>query len=268
MTVVLALLVGFGVAALTAPVGVSGAVFLLPVQLSGFGVPNPRVTPTNLLYNVVSGPGALLRYRRQQQWDVALVRALLAGSLPGVAVGAVLRVFVLPGADAFRLVAAAVLVPTGLVLLRRRSPSARGPDDVRPWARRTSRVAPLAFVVGTVGGVYGIGGGSVLGPLLVGAGLSVRAVAPAALLSTFVTSVAGVVSFAVIGALASESAAATAGGPIAPDWGLGLALGLGGLVGGYVGARLQPRVPETLLRVGLGVLALAVGVGYVVQTAS
>jgi uncharacterized protein len=53
-----ALLVGMAVAALTAPVGVSGAVFLLPVQLSVLQVPNPQVTPTNLLFNVVSGPGA------------------------------------------------------------------------------------------------------------------------------------------------------------------------------------------------------------------
>ena len=57
---------GFVIATITAsPVGVSGAVFLLPVQLSVFNVPNPQVTPTNLLYNVLSGPGALIRYVRQ-----------------------------------------------------------------------------------------------------------------------------------------------------------------------------------------------------------
>ncbi len=44
------------------PVGVSGAVFLLPVQLTVFGVPNPAITPTNLLFNVVAGRGALWRY--------------------------------------------------------------------------------------------------------------------------------------------------------------------------------------------------------------
>ena len=49
---------------MTEPVGVSGAVFLLPVQASVLGVPSPAVTPTNLLFNVVAGPGALLRYRR------------------------------------------------------------------------------------------------------------------------------------------------------------------------------------------------------------
>ena len=39
---------GLVIAALTTPVGVSGAVFLLPVQVSLLGVPSPAVTPTNL----------------------------------------------------------------------------------------------------------------------------------------------------------------------------------------------------------------------------
>jgi uncharacterized protein len=55
---------GLVIAALTTPVGVSGAVFLLPVQVSLLGVPSPAVTPTNLLFNVVATPGGLLRYRR------------------------------------------------------------------------------------------------------------------------------------------------------------------------------------------------------------
>lgn len=50
---------GFLISVTTAPVGVSGAVFLLPVQVSVLGVPSPAVTPTNLLYNVAAGPGAL-----------------------------------------------------------------------------------------------------------------------------------------------------------------------------------------------------------------
>ena len=52
---------GLAVATVTAPVGVSGAVFLLPIQLSVLEVPNPAVTPTNLLFNIVSIPGALAR---------------------------------------------------------------------------------------------------------------------------------------------------------------------------------------------------------------
>jgi uncharacterized membrane protein YfcA len=40
------------------PAGVSGAVLLLPIQLSILHVPSPAVTPTNLLFNADS---ALLR---------------------------------------------------------------------------------------------------------------------------------------------------------------------------------------------------------------
>jgi hypothetical protein len=64
---------GLLLSVVTAPVGVSGAVFLLPVQLDVLGVPNPRVTPTNLLFNVIAVPGALVRYQRQGQ---------LAGPMP------------------------------------------------------------------------------------------------------------------------------------------------------------------------------------------
>ena len=41
-------------------------------------------------------------------------------------------------------------------------------------------------------------------------------------------------------------------GAIAPNWVLGLACGAGGLTGGYLGARLKPRMPETVLRAATG----------------
>jgi len=36
-------------------------------------------------------------------------------------------------------------------------------------------------------------------------------------------------------------------------------------VGGYIGAQIQPRLPERALRLLLGVLAVAVGLLYVAQ---
>jgi hypothetical protein len=108
-----------------------------------------------------------------------------------------------------------------------------------------------------VGGIYGIGGGSILGPILVGFGFSVIEVAPAALAATFLTSLAGVIAYALI--------SLGVNGDIAPEWALGAGMGIGGLAGAYLGARLQSRLPEVLLRRGLGVVALALGVRYVVQ---
>jgi uncharacterized membrane protein YfcA len=244
---------GLLISIVTAPVGVSGAVFLLPVQLSILQVPNPAVTPTNLLYNVVAGPGALLRYLRQGGFDRPLTRLLIAGTLPGVVLGAFLRVFALPGPRVFRVVVAAVLLPLGLWLCLR---AVRPVREIR--RKRDLPIGWLGLGVGTVGGIYGIGGGSILGPILAGNGIPMATVAPAALASTFVTSVAGAGAYGVI-------ALVTGGSEIAPHWTLGLLCGAGGLIGGYLGARLQRRIPEAALRFLLGALAVALAVVYLVQ---
>lgn len=250
---------GLLIATVTAPVGVSGAVFLLPLQLSVFGVPNPAVTPTNLLYNVVAGPGALWRYRRDGALRGDLARRLVMGTVPGVVLGAAIRVFALPGPGVFRLLIAALLLPLGLWLcLRTLTRPRHRPPPAGELAPRT--LTGLALVVGVVGGIYGIGGGSLLGPILAGRGLPVARVAPAALAATFATSVVGAAAYAVLSLVSS--------GDVAPDWWLGLACGTGGLIGGYLGARLQPRVPERVLRILLGTLATALGALYAAQTLS
>lgn len=252
---VLGFVAGLVIATVTAPVGVSGAVFLLPVQLTVLAVPNPAVTPTNLLYNVVAAPGALVRYRRGGHLGGPLTRLLVAGTLPGVVAGALVRVFLLPGQRPFRVVAGLVLVGLGVWLVRRTlAPgSVAAPTPLSPRATWAA-----ALVVGLLGGVYGIGGGSLLSPLLVGSGLAVAVVAPAAIAATFVTSLAGAATFVLL--------AATTPGSVAPDWPIGIACGCGGLIGGYVGARLQPLLPERALRLVLGGSALLVGALYLVQS--
>src|SRR6476659_9251075 len=107
----------FALALIATPAGVSGAALLLPVQLSVLGVPSPAVTPTNLLYNVSATPGALLRFGQERRLRTSLTALLVAGTLPGVIVGAVLRVEFLSGSDASMLIAACVLLPLGLWLL-------------------------------------------------------------------------------------------------------------------------------------------------------
>src|SRR5256885_10125842 len=79
---VVALVAAFVIAVITTPAGVSGAVLLLPFQVSVLGTPSPAVTPTNLLYNVVATPGALYRYWRQQQTGGPPPPVLLARTLP------------------------------------------------------------------------------------------------------------------------------------------------------------------------------------------
>jgi len=136
-TEVVALAAAFVIAVAATPAGISGAVLLLPFQVSVLGTPSPAVTPTNLLYNVV------------------------AGTLPGVIAGSVIRVELLPGPHVFDLIAGAVLAPLGIWLALTRPPGADG-QDRPPRMIPVPVLVTLSAAVGCIGGIYGIGGGSIL----------------------------------------------------------------------------------------------------------
>jgi len=85
-------------------------------------------------------------------------------------------------------------------------------------------------------------------------GLPVHAIAGATLTATFLTS--GIALAAYTWLPVPEGVAAR------PDWWLGLAFGLGGLVGAYLGARFQRRVPQRWLRGFLALLLLGLVLRY------
>jgi len=170
-------------------------------------------------------PGALYRYWRRHQAGGRLALVLIAGTLPGVIAGSIIGVELLPGPRVFELVVAAALLPLGLWLTLTRPTGTSKPG-------RPVRAIPDPVLVLLAVAVGGIGGGSILAPILIGAGRSPAQAAPAALASTFVTSVAGVVTFT-IWSIHQH-------GPVAPAWPTGIVLEVGGLAGAYSGARIQP----------------------------
>jgi uncharacterized membrane protein YfcA len=118
----------------------------------------------------------------------------------------------------------------------------------------------LAAVVGVIGGAYGIGGGALIAPILIGRwALPVHTIAGATLFTTFLTSVVGVVSFQLYGHLVATA-------QVEPCWELGLAFGAGGLVGAYCGAALQRHLRARWIESFLGIVVSSLGVLYVVRS--
>ena len=115
----------------------------------------------------------------------------------------------------------------------------------------------LAFVVGVIGGTYGIGGGAIIAPFCVTIfHLPVYTVAGAALMGTFITSVAGVFFYSI----PTHTGLSTS-----PDWLLGSLFGAGGFVGIYLGARFQKYMPQKLIRVLLGLIIMFIAANYIIQ---
>ncbi len=116
----------------------------------------------------------------------------------------------------------------------------------------------LAFIVGIIGGTYGIGGGAIIAPFCVAVfHLPVYTVAGAALMGTFLTSIAGVVLYSIM--------PATHGFTTSPDWLLGFLFGAGGFAGMYLGARFQKFIPQKFIKLMLGTIILSLAVKYILQ---
>ncbi|NDY41681.1 sulfite exporter TauE/SafE family protein [Dissulfurirhabdus thermomarina] len=271
-------LVTFVLAFFGAMAGVTGAFLLLPFQVSILGYTGPGVSATNFVYNLFAIPGTVLRYAREGRMNWPLAAVITLGSLPGIGLGYLARVRFLTDPRHFKPFVALVLLylawrigrnllgaggrpaapPAAAARVRTRSLGLRRvvfAFDGRDHAFDPRPLFLVALAVGVVGGAYGIGGGAVLAPFCVTVlELPVHAVAGAALFGTFMSSVVGVAVY---------SAGFFSGGvETRPDILLGALFGLGGLAGGYLGARMQRFVPERPIKVGLLAVLLFVAGKY------
>lgn len=291
-------LVAFAISFFTSMGGISGAFLLLPFQMSVLGYTNPSVSSTNQLYNIVAIPSGVYRYCKEGRMVWPLTWAVVVGTLPGVFIGAFVRVTGLRDPRNFKLFAAAVILYIAIKMIKdlrkqqatapksgptgnagKSGPLAASFGNPAATVTITERsfkrigftfqgdtynvsvmgIGILCFIVGIIGGIYGIGGGAIIAPFLITFfGLPVYTVAGAALMGTFVTSVAGVAFYTALAPFYPQLS-------VAPDWLLGILFGVGGMAGMYLGARCQKFVPAKGIKWMLVVIMLFTAGKYVLE---
>jgi uncharacterized membrane protein YfcA len=292
--------IAFIISFFTSMGGVSGAFLILPFQVSVLGFNTPAVSATNQLFNIVAIPSGVYRYIREGRMVWPLTWVVIIGTLPGVFIGAILRVQYLPDPKNFKMFAGFVLLYIGARLLKdllkRKSSESNTVSAeeqfqmlVKSYKSKSGKrelpkviikkftlshlvyefygqefdinipgIIALCFIVGIIGGVYGIGGGSIIAPFFVSFfGLPVYTIAGAALMGTFVTSIAGVLFYQAIAPFYPDMA-------VAPDWALGFLFGIGGFAGMYCGARTQKFVPAKIIKWILVVCLLFASAKYII----
>jgi uncharacterized protein len=291
--------VAFMISLFTSMGGVSGAFLLLPFQISVLGFNTPAVSATNHLFNITAIPLGVWRYSREGRMLWPLTVIIVTGTLPGVLVGALVRIRYLDDPENFKLFVGVVLLYLGSKLAmdlvrkdnsknlqtiaeERFKRSLPGPNDSAELAElppitvnqfnfsqldyefcdeQFRMSVPRLMVLSLVVGVIG----------------GIYGIGGGAIIAPFLVTFFGTPVYIAAGAALMGTLITSAAGvaffqllapfyptmAVSPDWLLGILFGIGGMAGMYCGASLQKYVPARIVKAILAVCILIPAMGYI-----
>ena len=238
---------GLGAGIVLSSIG-AASLISFPILLA-VGLPPVVANASNTVGLVPAGIGGAIGYRRELAAHPALARMVIATS----AVGAVLGAFLLlrlPAAVFESIVPWLILFACALVGLQPViSGWVRGrADRLGHTPRDRQTMSPPVMVVSTIMGIYGGYFGAGQGVMMVaflalGIDVELKVINALKTLAVFAANVVASIVFIAIADL---------------DWTAIVLVGLGSIIGGYVGALIGRRLPPTLFRVLVVVLGLVV----------
>jgi len=221
----LAVLSGAAVGFVLALIGGGGSILATPALLYVVGLANPHVAiGTSALAVSVNAFANLINHARRGhvRWRYSLIFAAagVIGAAAGAAVGKVTDASVLLPLFAL------VMIAAGVSMLRRRQDTP--PEEERFVRARVPRLLLYGQGAGVLSGFFGIGGGFLIVPSLVGAtGVSMIQAIGSSLLSVGAFGATTAVSYALDGLV---------------DWRVALLFIGGGIIGGAIGAGLATHL--------------------------
>jgi hypothetical protein len=246
-----AVALAMAIAIVAAMAGVGGGFLYVPVLTIIFGLAPVDAVGTSLVVIIFTTLAASASYLRQGRIFFRGALCLIIPGVIGAIIGAYATVF-MPGASIGLLFSLIVgflsikLLFPGFSMIR---PIEYGPfleDECFDCFGVTTRhriyylhYLGWGLVSGLASGLIGIGGGVINVPALVTAGMPVHFASATSTLVVLCTSITGGGVHAVLGHVNLYYA---------------FLFSAGAIFGGYFGARLAPKAPEGMLRVGIGLL--------------
>ena len=253
----LGLPLGLGAGVFGSLVGVGGGVLIVPAMTATVPIPQRVITGTSLVAVLATASVSTVNFVQGGQIDFAAAAVVGAAAMVSAPLGArataALDGIALKRALAYFLLCAAPLVPLKALAFAKNAKNAKienakmdeknGFDATTP--SRASSLAAIGACAGFASGLLGIGGGTIVTPLLaLTTPLTQATVLGTSLLAMLPPSAAALVSHARMGNV---------------DGKIGAALALGCALGGFVGSGLAVDAPEGALETAffLGMLFLS-----------
>jgi len=239
LTVALLLLAGFGAGWVDAVVG-GGGLIQLPALLLVPGISPVQALATNKLGSIMGTSVSAVTYYRRVGPDLRTAAPMALSALVGAVGGAALAAQI--PEDLFTPIILTVLIAVAAWTIAR--PRIGAQTDLR-WSGRGHHLAAagLGLVIGSYDGLLGPGTGTFLVISLVSVlGYAFLPASALAKIVNFATNLGALLFFVPYGAVL---------------WGLGLALGVANLTGGYIGARMAVAKGSGFIRVVFLIVVLA-----------
>lgn len=253
---------GFGIGGLGTLIGIGGGAYLVPALILLYGFEPKVAAGTSLFFvflNTLSGSVSYLRLRRA---DVRLGLILVIPTIPGAIAGAYLAGHL--GSFMFKAIFAALLVWTSLYLLlkhTKQSSNVKAGGYERRFVDSDGKVyeysvnVPLglitSFFAGLASSIFGIGGGVLHVPIMIHIlGMPVHIATATSHFILVFTTLFGSITHSTLNNILFDYA---------------IFLGLGGMLGAQVGARISSRVGDVKIKRLLGLTLLIVAMRLVLQ---
>lgn len=260
MDVILLPIIAFFVGIIAAMVGVGGGVFIVPLLSLIFNVdPISRAVGTSLAVIVFTSLSSTINYSRQRRIDYRVGLILAISTIPGALVGAYLTAVIEPGL--LGLIFGFFLVFVALrMMLEFSFGRTRFPSGVDRWRRKivdsSGKIFEydtniwlglvLSFFGGLSSGLLGIGGGSLMVPVMhLAMNIPMHVTVATSMFIMVFTSISGVMTHLAYGNVLFEYA---------------VLLSIGVVFGAQLGAHFSKRISGKNLRRIFGVVLLLISI--------
>lgn len=241
-------ILGFIVGVLSGFFGIGSGFVLVPLLVYLYGMNRLRAHGTSLVAISVISLAASGVYGEDELMDWSIALWLALGGVIGAAIGGRIARAWKPGI--LLRVVGALLVVVGIKMIYDAIPAftgAVGAVDMTSFVQPgVLAILGVGILAGILGGLSGLGGGIVLVPALVlilgfpqtmAQGISLAVIIPASLFGALIHGAKGTVK-----------------------WDAGIALAIGGVIGGIMGVNQAVHIDQLVLHGLFGVLVLVVGV--------
>jgi uncharacterized protein len=222
---------GFFVGVLSGLLGVGGGVILVPILVLGFRFAQKPAQATSLAAIVLTASSGAFAYLIQGHVLVIPALAMAAGGIAGTFIGA--EVAHRMSENQVRVIFGIVMIAAGIRMAFGGALEG-GESAVSVSAAAIAGFAAIGLVLGTLSALVGVGGGTVLVPILVIAFAFTPQVAQG-------TSLLVMIPIALVGAWRNGRHGYT-------QWRNGLCIGFGGVLGAPLGAAIAFALPGTWLQ--------------------